>query len=400
MPLSFLAILKYYGYWLMNIFLKVTYLQKRDENLWIFGAWNGKKYSDNSKFLFEYVQENHPEIKAVWITKDPSLQKQIQALGYTCYLSSEKAGRKARLKAGTVFYTNGMKDFGELDLCHGARIVALWHGMPLKKLWFATNYAQKKNLRNKIKEFTLQIYFDKRRTISIATSKKSADFLQESFRLKPGNIQITGQPRNDALFNAKNVDKTKRILKHSEEERFILYMPTWREQDLKGISFLDDLLEKLYQDQAYLQLLEEKKCKLYIKPHPNLQLKSKSKGNIILLSPTSSIDSQHLLAAADVLITDYSSAFIDYALLDRPVFFYVPDLEEYEQGKLGTFLKFEEFAQHWETSLEGFQKFTLSNSETNQLGIENSASINFIYNDAGLVKGEYCKKVVETLLKR
>ena len=56
-----------------SIFVKLlpffSLLIPKKKNLWIFGAWQGKQYSDNSKFMFEYVSMNHPEIEAVWITR-------------------------------------------------------------------------------------------------------------------------------------------------------------------------------------------------------------------------------------------------------------------------------------------------------------------------------------------
>ena len=47
----------------------ITYLVPKDNNLWLFGSWFGESYVDNSKYLFEYVNQNQPKIKAIWITK-------------------------------------------------------------------------------------------------------------------------------------------------------------------------------------------------------------------------------------------------------------------------------------------------------------------------------------------
>ena len=48
-----------------------------DKNLWVFGAWFGEKYADNSKYLFEYVNENHTEIRAVWLTQNHATLKLV-----------------------------------------------------------------------------------------------------------------------------------------------------------------------------------------------------------------------------------------------------------------------------------------------------------------------------------
>lgn len=56
-------------YWFPNMLL--FYLLRlnvcRDKNLWIFGSWEGNRYDDNSRHLFEYIREMHPDIRAVWL---------------------------------------------------------------------------------------------------------------------------------------------------------------------------------------------------------------------------------------------------------------------------------------------------------------------------------------------
>jgi len=44
-------------------------------------------------------------------------------------------------------------------------------------------------------------------------------------------------------------------------------------------------------------------------------------------------DMQELLAASDILITDYSSSIWDYSFLYRPCFLYVPDLIHYKSNR-------------------------------------------------------------------
>ena len=89
--------------WIINNILKIIKYKKRDENLWIFGAWGGDDYSDNSKYVFEYVSENLPNIRAVWITKNKEVKNLITNQGYKCYLYNESSGRKVRLNAKYVF---------------------------------------------------------------------------------------------------------------------------------------------------------------------------------------------------------------------------------------------------------------------------------------------------------
>ena len=44
-------------------------------NIWIFGAWFGEKYADNSKYLFEYVNQSHSEIRPIWFSTNKNVIK-------------------------------------------------------------------------------------------------------------------------------------------------------------------------------------------------------------------------------------------------------------------------------------------------------------------------------------
>src|SRR5690554_1665010 len=64
----------------------------KKENLWVFGEWHGFGYSDNSKYLFEYVLENEPSVDPVWITKDNAIYKELKALGLPVVKAYSKQG--------------------------------------------------------------------------------------------------------------------------------------------------------------------------------------------------------------------------------------------------------------------------------------------------------------------
>ena len=134
--------------WFINVSLKVLVFRKRNNNIWLFGSWGGENYSDNSKYLFEYISENYPNINAVWITKNLNIKSKLLSENKKCYLVNEIKARKLRLKAGYVFFTNGISDIGNYDLSHGSIKIALWHGMTIKKLYYATNSI--KNRKNNI----------------------------------------------------------------------------------------------------------------------------------------------------------------------------------------------------------------------------------------------------------
>ena len=386
--------------WIVNIMLKILVFKKRDKRIWLFGAWSGESYSDNSKYLFEYVVKNLPEVNAVWITKDISIKKQLQNKNFKCYLFNEKKAVKLRINAKYIFFTNGINDIGTYDLSQGSVKIALWHGMPLKKMLYASNSLQKrnKNLIRFLQYIYLKIYNPTQRSISIATSIKTKELLVKSFELAEKSVYITGQPRNDILFDSSIAIKVKRQLSHCSNEKFILYMPTWRQFGQNDI-YLDSIIEQLRKDKLFLSNLERKNIKLYIKPHPRINIKGEGCGNIIVLKDLLDIDTQELLAASDILITDYSSVFIDYALLERPIYFFTPDIEEYKKVGNDLFLSFEQFSEFNILDINTLKYVILEEQVYREKGILNSQKTNIIFDDTRLKRGSYCKNVINTLVK-
>jgi CDP-glycerol glycerophosphotransferase len=382
--------------WSINIFLKLLKFKKRNPGIWLFGSWGGDRYSDNSKYLFEYVVKNLPQINAVWITNNNEICKELNNKGLQSYLSQSLKGRKLRLEAKYNFFTNGSQDFGDYDLSQGAIKVALWHGMPLKKIGYAANVSDKtKSFSRLIKYYYLKIYNSSQRDFTIATSDFTKELLVQSFEVNPKTVFITGQPRNDVLFDTEIKNKIKKELAHKGSEKFVLYMPTWREFGSQD-SFLDNIILKIQSDSEFNSSLADGNIKLYIKPHPRITITSRSQDNIIIISK-SELDVQELITAADELITDYSSVFIDYALLDRPIHFFVPDLDEYKNSSTGLFVSFEKFSDYIFSDLEIFKKVILGEKNYTGLGRINSQKINSLFNDNRLNKGQYCENVIDTL---
>ena len=58
---------------------------RRKENLWIFVSWFGTKYNDSSRIFFEWINTNHQEINAIWLSRDSKIVKKIREKGYKAY---------------------------------------------------------------------------------------------------------------------------------------------------------------------------------------------------------------------------------------------------------------------------------------------------------------------------
>lgn len=147
-----------------------------------------------------------------------------------------------------------------------------------------------------------------------------------------------GHPRNDILVEKKNddiyINDLKQKYKIPKNKRIFLFAPTHREYQLLGSNYDLQLINMYFKEFAKLdKLLGSKNYLLIFKPHYfiNYSLFENTFKNILVVPQSIAVDTQELLLVSDVLITDYSSIFVDYLLLERPVIFYPFDIEYYEQ---------------------------------------------------------------------
>ena len=123
-------ILKFPLFFLLSI---ISIIFPKDKRLWVFGAWYGQRYSDNSRYLFEYICKNEPDIRAVWLTRNKKIFNELRGIGKEVYLAKSLKSFFMGYRARVVFVSSDMLDVNPLA-CYGALKVQLWQGTPLKKI--------------------------------------------------------------------------------------------------------------------------------------------------------------------------------------------------------------------------------------------------------------------------
>lgn len=297
----------------------------RKKHIWVFGGWEGALYDDNSRHLFEYVNDQQPSIEAIWLTKNSTIVSQIRSMGFKAYTFYSIRGMSAALRAGVAVYSHGLIDFGQFPLVGGAKIVSLWHGVGFKKIY----NARYQGFKLKAKKILSRFFSWTARDITTVTSEYTRKQFQCIFGLSSKNIFITGQPRNDVLFKHISKEKVLESLKIDGEKKIILYMPTYRKPSL-GENYMDGIVRELCNSSALADYLREENAVFLVKLHPlTPHIDIDNREDFKILDYDSIGNNQELLALSDVMVTDYSSCFVDFALLNRPVIFYVPDQEKF-----------------------------------------------------------------------
>ncbi len=297
--------------------------------------------SDNSFAFFKYIIENHAKkYTLIWLVDDIDrvvLYENMIKI-YIDNLEDEKIeivsrnsikGLYHHFSSKYIFFTHGF--YTGMSLSKKQLRVNLWHGMPLKAL----GRLHKDNIEMPKSAYT------------IATSKLFEGIMAKVFDMPKKSVLISGQPRCDLMYDKSDcleklgVDKQK-------YKKVIFWAPTYRRaigKKIKDGNFENELpvvkVEDLVEFNNHLMSLNS--C-LIIKLHPmdvlnNIIFEKMSNIKIIknnyLLENACQLYS--LLSQIDVLITDFSSIYIDFLLLDRPIIFAYEDFESYMNSRGSVF---------------------------------------------------------------
>lgn len=337
---SFSSLLVDVLYALRHFTTPIIKLIPKKKNLIIFSAWFGEKYIDNTRFVYEYLL-NNGKYEVYWLTNNKKVYQELTENKFpVAYFSSIK-GVILQLRAQVCFSTVQFSDFNSWLVCNSIYI-DLGHGNMIKD----PGQIIRNTKGQRVEKYILDNLF----YYAIVPSDYSRHYYQQVVRVPERNIIISDFARNDVFIDqslrlGKNekINELKKIYNH-----IIVYMPTHRSDGKLPLNLEHNLPLQSIQD-----ICSRTNSLFVIKKHfyhreEILQLNEYD--NIIDITREEA-DPQVLLYQADILITDYSSCFIDYLLLHRPIIFYQFDYEYYTKNERSLFIDFkaENFAPVVET---------------------------------------------------
>ena len=312
-------------------------LVRKDKRIALFFLTE-KHYFDNSRYLFEYMREKN-DFNSILFTPHKSLYNELNEKfpGEVVYAWSLK-GFLLFLRSKNIILSYGIsaaafKPYYLHEKCKN--IIYLGHGTPMKKMGLQTPVWRKYG-----KERQLQKY-----TYMVGSSPLEQMIHAAGFNIDMNNVWVSGLPRNDYLLQDISLNPELLVANPILDRKIILYAPTWREEGHKTHFFpfedfdakkLSTFLEK---EDAYILVRghkEDIKRNTVEKTHDFFAI-----DRVIKADQDRFADVYQLLPYVDVLVSDYSSIWIDYLLLDRPIVYLPYDLEEYNEYK-GFFIDFEE----------------------------------------------------------
>ena len=316
---------------IINIFIPVK------KKHWVFASDFGNMYRESAKYLFEYMLKEHADYHCTYIVAKEDVFDEIYRKGYPVAMNFSIEGLIEIAKADVVFTTQTSHDMLYAYKKKGRRYYYLNHGQSLKKQMKALTKEYEDSIgkdkrfikvKQKLNRFFISGYNINDSEFISANSDFFIPFLKNSYG-DSMTIKILGMPRNDALFRHEEIEKEKWI--EGLDGKFIItYMPTHRRYG-KG-----ELTPTPFINRPDIQeWLKKNNCVLLMKQHPNMipKLKKEIISDVIRDITKINIDPQVIIYHSDVLISDFSSVWLDYLLLKRPLITYIyDDFEENDAG--------------------------------------------------------------------
>ncbi len=310
-----------------KIFMKLPV--KKD--LVFFESFLAKSYSDNPKYIYEHMIENNMNYKYVWSFREKkeipgnAIQVKRFSLRYFYYLARSK------------YWVANIRLPRYLDKRKENIYLQTWHGTPLKTLVFDQD-----EIFSADPNYKINFYQQSRRWDYLNSANQySSDIFRNAFKYDKEMLEY-GYPRNDILYKKntpEHITTIKNTLNIPKDKKVILYAPTWRDDEFFSRGNYKFTL-KLELDKMQKELGNEYIVLLRTHYHiANILDVSEFKGFVYDFSLYDDIAELYLVS--DMLITDYSSVFFDYANLKRPILFYTYDLEKYRDELRGFYIDIE-----------------------------------------------------------
>ena len=282
-------------------------------------------FADNARVLYEYIIDNkmNKKYKIIWIVDDPTLYKTEDNV---IFISRRRESKKELIQfysyVGSAKYLFFTHPYWYKKVKEGQVIINLWHGVPLKA--GGTD-------RHKIFDY-----------ITIP-SEFSKDLFHKILGTVDSQYLVTGLARNDLLF--KNTKSINKIIDMKNNPKVIICMTTFKQSlHMKDSSIVFPYVLPFVENGEELNEINKQlvkaNIKLIIKIH-HLQktelVNQLNLSNIIYIEDKDlnlkDIQLYELIGQTDALITDYSSVMFDYMLIDKPIGYFINDLEDYKKTR-------------------------------------------------------------------
>jgi CDP-glycerol glycerophosphotransferase (TagB/SpsB family) len=289
----------------------IDYFIPKDKKLIICGSDSGQFRSGSPKAFFEDIK-NSNSCYSIFYYSPLAKIGIIPKMQYI--ISFAPIYFRARFLVGS----HPPKDFLPFSWSKRKIFVNTWHGIPLKAMFFADKGDTRSSLRG-----ILQL--NRKTTLFVVSSKIERSLIQKCFRIDSKKVVLTGHPRNECLLTNSSSAILPKNMQMPSYKKIILYCPTYR-RDASTVFFPFKEFDK----KCFADFLEKHKIILLIREHIyNKRSQIFFSERILPFGFDVQGDINSILPKVDILLTDYSSIYIDYLLVNKPIIFIPYDLATY-----------------------------------------------------------------------
>jgi len=328
-----------------------------DPSVVLYEVSDGDGLLDNPRAIFEYLisRNEFGHLKHVWVLSAEEMPRWLSsswARDTRVTLVQYKSEQYFRHLATAKYLINSATFPREFCKRTDQVYVNTWHGIPLKHMGYDMPNGPRV-AQNIMRNFMAADYLVSANDFMTETLYRSAYRMDGIFQ---GSVLETGQPRVDRQFEITR-DEARAILMEAgvrvDGLKTILYAPTWRGSNIRRPDFEADNLVALHE--ALQEIAEPAGYRVLFKVHRFTKAQAEEDERLREFVVPNHMETNRVLAAADLLITDYSSIFFDYLGLDRPIVFYAPDIEDYKTSR-GLYLDVSELPGEVVSTLDGLKK--------------------------------------------
>lgn len=347
----------------------------------VFDNFNGKGFGCNPKYIALELIKEKVDCKMIWLVSDMNTEmpKEIKKVKYESLKSYYEL-------ATAKIWIDNVRKYKGINKKKNQFYIQTWHGgISLKRF------------EKDVEETLSPIYVAEAKNdgkimdLLITNNEDQKKYFEKVFWYD-GEILCNGTPRNDIIYkNDKNINK--KVYEYfdiDENKKIVMYAPTFRKDHNMGAYMFD-------YEECCKRLCEKfgNEFIMLIRLHPNIAEQSEQiKYMSIVKNASKYPDIQELIAATDVVITDYSSVSFDAGLVYKPVFIIAKDFEEYTKNDRKLLYDMNELPfDISKTEMELYQNIEKFNLE------DYKEKLNLFYTKIGVVHNNNSAKDIVEIIK-
>ena len=301
--------------WIIGCFVK------RNDKLILFNSFGGKKYDDNPKAIYDEMIKDmrFKDYRLVWAFQESNkIIAPIETVKCDTFRYFKMA-LSAKMWITNSSMERGLKFKKKKTICFNT-----WHGTAIKKM--GCDIINNQSFRSELSA-----------DIMLAQSQYDIDVFSHAFNIPVENFRLIGLPRNDELVNytQDRVDRIRKTLNILSGKRILLYAPTFREYT-KGKN-KEVIINMPINLDKWQKTLGNDYIVLF-RAHYEVAKYMDFENYSVFVDVSKYECLADLMILSDALITDYSSICFDYSIMQKPIYCFAYDYEEYI-SKRGTYLE-------------------------------------------------------------